>query len=75
MSPDELKKRQAHLRHVKASNMLDGVKISAYMDTQVQRYLSGEISSAELIAAAKAQFPSAPTLDKPTDDENTKPES
>ena len=53
MSQNQLKSREAHIKHMQATNLLEGVKISPYMDDQIQRYLSGDISSEQLVEAAK----------------------
>lgn len=75
ISQDQLKSRKAHIKHVQATNLLEGVRISPYMDDQIQRYLSGDISSKQLVEAAKNRHIKANCPGKPIHDKSTKPKA
>lgn len=49
-------KRRSNVAHVEATNNLEGARMSAYMKAKMDDYAKGSISSAELVAAAKARY-------------------
>ena len=46
----------AWLAHVKATNNLEGARMSSYMSSKMADYEKGRLSSAELVAAVKARY-------------------
>tara|TARA_Y100000780_G_scaffold119536_1_gene107819 strand:- start:2925 stop:3110 length:186 start_codon:yes stop_codon:yes gene_type:complete len=56
MQASEVQKRRANMAHVTATNNLEGVRVSAYMAGKLDDYLKGNLSSAQLVAAAKAKY-------------------
>ncbi|MEL0169839.1 MAG: hypothetical protein VW877_17100 [Pseudomonadaceae bacterium] len=56
MQATEVQKRRANLAHVTATNNLEGVRVSRFMANKLQDYAKGIISSAEVVAAAKAKY-------------------
>lgn len=54
--PDEVAKRRANVAHVEATNNLEGARMSHYMNAKMADYAKGHISSADLVAAARARY-------------------
>ncbi|WP_424484442.1 antitoxin VbhA family protein [Pseudomonas sp.] len=48
--------RRSHVAHVQATNNLAGARMSSYMSSKMAKYVKGRLSSAELVAAAKARY-------------------
>lgn len=56
MNAHEAAQRRSHVAHVQATNNLEGARVSSYMSSKLADYEKGRISSAELVAAAKARY-------------------
>ena len=52
----EAAKRHTHVAHVEATNNLEGARMSSYMQSKMADYAKGRMSSADLVAAAKARY-------------------
>ncbi len=48
--------RRSHVAHVHATNNLSGARMSSFMSSKMADYVKGRLSSAELVAAAKARY-------------------
>ena len=51
-----LEKRRSQVAHVRATNDLSGVCVSKYLESKIDDYIQGRISSEQLVAAAQAQY-------------------
>jgi hypothetical protein len=49
-------KRRSRVAHVEATNRLAGARMSSDMASKMADYVKGRLSSAELVAAAKARY-------------------
>ncbi|UUY07708.1 antitoxin VbhA family protein [Pseudomonas sp. J452] len=49
-------KRRSRVAHVEATNNLAGAQMSPFMSSKMADYVKGRLSSAELVAAAKARY-------------------
>lgn len=56
MQAFEATQRRSRVAHVKATNNLEGARMSSYMSSKMADYENGRLSSAELVAAAKARY-------------------
>lgn len=56
MQAHESAQRRSHVAHVKATNNLEGARMSAFMASKMTDYENGRLSSSELVAAAKARY-------------------
>lgn len=56
MPTHEEAQRRFRVAHVKATNNLAGAHMSAFMSSKMAEYVKGRLSSAELVAAAKARY-------------------
>ncbi len=52
----EAAQRRSHVAHVKATNNLEGARMSQYMSSKMADYEKGRLTSADLVAAAKARY-------------------
>lgn len=48
--------RRSRVAHVEATTNLAGARMSSYMSSKMADYVKGRLSSAELVAAAKARY-------------------
>ncbi|MBU0807236.1 MAG: antitoxin VbhA family protein [Gammaproteobacteria bacterium] len=53
---DEEAQRRSRVAHVQATNNLAGARMSSCMSSKMADYVNGRLSSAELVAAAKARY-------------------
>ncbi|MBB4867132.1 hypothetical protein HNP46_006043 [Pseudomonas nitritireducens] len=56
MQAQEAAKRRSNVAHVQATNNLEGARMSPYMASKMADYEKGRLTSAELVAAAKARY-------------------
>jgi hypothetical protein len=56
MPADEEAQRRSRVVNVQATNNLAGARMSSYMSSKMADYVKGRLSSAELVAAAKARY-------------------
>ncbi|MHD0644153.1 antitoxin VbhA family protein [Pseudomonas aeruginosa] len=56
MQAVEAAKRRSNVAHVEATNNLEGARMSSFMSSKMADYAKGRISSADLVAAARARY-------------------
>lgn len=56
MPADEETRRRSRVTHVQATNNLANARMSPFMSSKMADYVKGRLSSAELVAAAKARY-------------------
>lgn len=56
MPANEAVQRRSRVAHVEATTNLAGARMTPFMSSKMADYVKGSLSSAELVAAAKARY-------------------